>query len=50
MCKTCNELNTEKEKMEITCIKLERAGHFNYSIPIIHCPVCGTVLNKYKTK
>jgi hypothetical protein len=48
MCKYCKELNEEKEKIRVEGICLERAGHYSYDMPIIHCSVCGTILDKYK--
>lgn len=48
MCKYCTELNEEKEKIRVDDIYIENAGHYHYSIPIRHCPVCGKILDKYK--
>lgn len=48
MCMYCEELNEEKEFIETDTIKISRAGYFNYHMPIIHCPACGTILDKYK--
>ncbi|MBU5333591.1 hypothetical protein KQI61_15435 [Anaerocolumna aminovalerica] len=41
-------MNEEKEHLEIDTIKIQHAGYYNYHMPIIYCPICGTVLNKYK--
>lgn len=47
MCKYCKGLNEEKEPMTVDTIELHPSGFYNYHIPIIHCPACGKVLNKY---
>jgi len=47
-CKFCKELNEEKQNIRVDEIYINCAGHYNYSIPIICCPVCGTMLDKYK--
>ena len=48
MCKYCDELNEEKEKITVDEIQLHPSGWYNYHIPIYCCPVCGTRLDKYK--
>jgi hypothetical protein len=50
MCKACKELNEEKNDIDIYGIHISGAGYYNYEMPIIHCPVCGTILDKYKDK
>lgn len=48
MCKYCKDLNEEKERITIEELHLHPSGYYNYSIPLIHCPNCGKILNKYK--
>lgn len=50
MCKFCNELNEEKERMWIDEIYIASAGYYKYRMPIIHCPYCGEILDKYKNQ
>ena len=47
MCNTCKELNEEKERFKVSEIYIERAGYYSYNMPVIHCPVCGNMLDKY---
>jgi len=47
-CIYCRDLNEEKENIQITGIHISKAGHYNYYCPLKYCPVCGTILNKYK--
>ena len=47
MCNTCKELNEEKERIKVSEIYIERAGYYSYNMPVIHCPVCGNMLDKY---
>lgn len=48
-CKYCEELNEEKEDIEIEEIYLKHSGHFGYRCPVKHCPACGIILDKYKS-
>lgn len=48
MCEYCEELNTESEMISTDEILLNLSGHFYYSMPIIYCPNCGEMLDKYK--
>lgn len=48
MCKWCDELNQEKEKISTDTIRLSSSGYYNYRIPFYCCPVCGTRLKKYE--
>ena len=48
MCKWCDELNTEPNDMRIEEIYISGAGYYGYYTPIIYCPKCGTILNKFK--
>lgn len=47
MCKWCDELNEEAEKIVTDTIKLSDSGYYRYHVPIYHCPACGTRLKKY---
>lgn len=50
MCKYCKDFNEEKQDIEVDGIKIRSAGYYNYSVPIIYCPACGKILNKYKNR
>lgn len=50
MCEYCKELNTEPNRMYIDGLYINNAGYYNYRMPIICCPYCGKLLDKYKRK
>jgi len=48
-CKTCVDFNKIKKVMYIETILIEGEGYFTQDdIQIMHCPSCGSVLDKYK--
>jgi len=49
MCRFCRDLNDEKEHINVDEIEIQ-GRYYHYSMPIIHCPVCGKILDKYKGK
>lgn len=48
MCEYCKELNTEPNRMYTDGLYINCAGYYNYRMPIIYCPYCGKLLNRYK--
>lgn len=46
-CPWCNDLNSEPNKINVSEIYIYGAGYYNFGIPIICCPVCGTRLKRY---
>ena len=49
-CKYCKELNEEQCRMFVDGLYINGTGYYNYSIPIIYCPKCGKMLDKYINK
>ena len=48
-CEHCKDFNQEKENIKVTDINVG-GTFYNYDCPIIYCPNCGKLLNKYKGK
>ena len=47
VCYWCDALNEETSEISVTEIRIRGYGYFNFGIPIIHCPACGTKLKRY---
>ena len=49
MCRWCKELNKEDAMINITQVFVGMS-YCSFHCPIMYCPVCGKVLDRYKEK
>lgn len=49
-CVYCDDFNDETKDIEMSQIRIEGVGFYNYECPIKFCPNCGNELNRYNSK